>query len=217
MLRLHTGLVPVLAALLFSCGSGAEADRSLADSASAARAAEVTRAAAAEIATSGPATITQAASVSTAPAPAVSAEPAQDVIDTADTADASTDPQYSGDRNSRFCELVRQLDESSPLDSVFGQSTTPEATKASWDQVMAVFGPLRETAPDEIANDVGVATRFIDVMDRIFVENKYNIDEVAIAMEAEPELAELSNGDSEMDAATERLDAYGVDVCGLAP
>lgn len=79
-----------------------------------------------------------------------------------------------------------------------------------------MFGPLKETAPDEIANDVAVATRFIDVMDRIFVDSKYDMVKIATALEADPELAGLGDGNPEMDAATARLDAYGVQVCGLA-
>ena len=210
----RAALAPVLAALLLSCGSGASttADLAAGGPATTAQATVDTQQVAVVPVPSGSAAIAEVPSaVSTGPAVT---EPAGDGADTLDTVVA--EPQFSGDGSSRFCDLIRELDESSPLDAAFGNSSTPEATKANWDRVMAVFGPLQQSAPDEIAADVAVATRFIGVMDRIFVENDYDMVEIAIALEADPVLVALGDADPVMDAATARLDAYGVQVCGLA-
>ena len=220
----RAALAPVLAALLLSCGSGASttADLAAGGPATTAQATVDTQQVAVVPVPSGSAAIAEVPSaVSTGPAvtePAAlepaATEPAGDGADTLDTVVA--EPQFSGDGSSRFCDLIRELDESSPLDAAFGNSSTPEATKANWDRVMAVFGPLQQSAPDEIAADVAVATRFIGVMDRIFVENDYDMVEIASALEADPVLVALGDADPVMDAATARLDAYGVQVCGLA-
>lgn len=213
MQRRTLGAFVVLAGVLVACGgSGASSQGARGDTAA--------RPPATQAAVTIPFTTT--ATVATTEAAVATTTPDVMGSDSSSVSVSRSDPglvddQFSGDSGSSFCDVVRQFDESSPLDTAFGNSTTPEATKASWDAVMQAFDSLRATAPDEIAADVAVATKFIDAMDRIFVDNKYDMVEIGIDLEADPELAGLSEVSPEADAASRRLEAYGIQVCGLAP
>ncbi len=153
----------LLAGLLISCGSSGTVD---AGSSSVVTSSSLARSTDEAASADSPATSTAGDEAgATTPPVAVSQMPTDST--TQDTGDTVTGaPKFSGDTDSPFCDVVRQFDQSSPLDTAFGTSTTPESTKENWDSVMKAFGSLRATAPDEIALDVAATTKFIDAMDR---------------------------------------------------
>lgn len=138
-----------------------------------------------------------------------------DTFPTLDT-EAPIDYTFTGDGSGEFCDMVRDLDANDPINSAF-DSTDPAVSKAAWDEVASSFDKLEGVAPDEIAEDVRTLGGVFDTMKTFFAGFDFDMVAAGTAMQQDPQMVALFSGeDPTAQNASDRLDAYGVQVCGLA-
>ena len=123
----------------------------------------------------------------------------------------TTEVSVSGDSDSTYCRRVRAADESdeTPLDfSFFGK--TPEELEAQFEANLEVFAEWVSIAPDDIKD----AAQTVYNAYEAFV-NRGN--ELLWDLEAMADDEVLNSGfdTPELDTASEVLDAYSRDVCGV--
>ena len=146
---------------------------------------------------------------------AVSEVAVDDTFPTLDT-EAPADYQFTGDGSGEFCDVVRDLDANDPITDAF-DSTDPAVTKAAWDDVTSSFDKLEGIAPEEISDDVRTLGEVFATMKTFFEGFDFDMTAAGPAMQQDPEMVALFSGeDPTVQDAGDRLDAYGVQVCGLA-
>lgn len=197
---------------LAACGSSSKTDGS-------AGGATTTDAPAVEAPATTPAPATTAPLPTETPATeakvAVTEVAVDDTFPTLDT-EAPADYQFTGDGSGEFCDAVRDLDANDPITDAFG-STDPAVTKAAWDEVTSSFDKLKGIAPKEINDDVRTLGEVFATMKTFFEGFDFDMTAAGTAMQQDPEMVALFSGeDPTVQDAGDRLDAYGVQVCGLA-
>ncbi len=201
----------IAALAVTACGSSSKADSSAAGGAATTTPAAAATTAAAS--TEAPATTT-AATEAPVPTEAVVDDSAS-VNDTTAT-DDTVDTNFSGDGSGPFCDLVRKLDAEDPMTAAF-DSTDPAQAKQLWSEISSTFATLADIAPDEIAPEVTMLGGAFQKMDQFFAKYNYDMKAAGTAMQTDTEMVALFSGDDQtMQNASDRLDAYGTKVCGLA-
>ncbi len=116
----------------------------------------------------------------------------------------SIDTNFSGEGSERFCGLVRTFQERRDRLS----NTDLTNLKPLIGEAQRALGELVAAAPAEIKGDAQVVstafTRFVQVLERV------NYDATKLSPEA---LADLQR--PEVQASTQRLEAYAQKVCGV--
>lgn len=124
------------------------------------------------------------------------------------------DDAKSGSSTSDYCARIKAYkDKSNEFNSVF--SDTPDAAKVeeAYTTMQSMLHGLNNGAPAEIKADVAAMNTAIDKVVAIFA--KYEWDVTALA--AAPEFAELQTelDGTEMQASSDRLEAYSTSTCGI--
>jgi hypothetical protein len=211
---------------LTACGGSSKAEDAAkgsktTDAGGAAASVLTTRAAAVAVSEASEVAATDAvAAVDTTVAPALT-EPADDTVavdDTFPTLDtiAPVDTSFTGEGSTEFCALMKKYNDESPTDAF--NSNDPADLEKTWKQISETMAEIDTKAPPEIADDVSLVADAFQRLAQLMQDNDYDMLKVGQAMADDPELQSLVGGDgAELDAATARLDAYGVNVCGVAP
>ncbi len=141
--------------------------------------------------------------------------PVDDTFPPLDT-EAEVDTDFSGEGSGPFCDFIRELNSDDPISAAF-DATDPAIAKAAWSDVVSTFDKLEGLAPDEVRNDVTTLAGIFDTMQQYFAGYDFDMEAASLAMENEPEMVALFSGeDTTAQDASDRLDAYGTEVCGLA-
>lgn len=133
------------------------------------------------------------------------------VVETGDTAaqttaaDVATTADFTGSDSDDFCTVARELDENDPFDDAALSTFGPEF----FDQAITLFGRMSAIAPAEIKGDIDISAQQLAQMRAVSAQYDFNL--------ADPELGTaLTQMDtSALDASTDRLDAYLLQVCGI--
>ncbi len=217
--------VVALTTMTFACGGSSKSEDATggttasdaSDAAASAPAAEpaTTVAAAADPASTVPAVTEPAVTEPAVTEPAVTEPAVDDTFPVLDTT-ASVDVEFTGEGSGPFCDIVRELDGNDPINDAF-DTTDPAVAKAAWADVESAFDRLEGAAPDEISGDVSTLAGIFDSMKQFFEGFDFDMQAASLAMESDPEMVALLSGeDPTAQDASDRLDAYGVQVCGLA-
>jgi hypothetical protein len=146
---------------------------------------------------------------------AASTEAPADTDATADSeAPEGTDaPEFEGDADSEFCELARRVE-----DSEFLEGDDPEQLREEYQDVSEAFDQLRDTAPDEIRDDIQLLGDQLDEFIAVLDEYDFSFTALAEAAADNPELAASLDAVSspEFEEASDRVDTYVTDVCGIS-
>lgn len=127
----------------------------------------------------------------------------------APAATEAPDPEpVSGDSGSEWCDGIRSGEDSGIGVDLFG--ATPEEIEAQFRQNVEAVERWESVAPPEIEDDVNL---FADAF-RTFVRLGEEADWDILAMAENPEF-ETAFDDPALDAASDRIDAYSRDVCGV--
>ncbi|MDO8390919.1 MAG: hypothetical protein Q7V57_10550 [Actinomycetota bacterium] len=118
-----------------------------------------------------------------------------------------------GSSDAAYCAQIKDYKTTADsLDSVFDNPDS-DGVKTAFTTMQAMIHDLDKNPPAKIASDVHAMTTAVDRIVAIFEQYDWDI----IALSTAPEFAELS---AELDGeafttASDNLEAYSVDVCGL--
>lgn len=120
------------------------------------------------------------------------------------TSPGTTEPTFTGDPDSEFCGVAREMDEvvtdpENPFDATFyeGMITT----------MRSLYDELLDAAPDEIVADLVVEIDAFEAMGAVFADVDYQFLDVELG---------LIPDSPEIDGAKARVDAYLDQVCAIA-
>lgn len=138
------------------------------------------------------------------------------VTATALLAACGDDDKKSSDGGSdAYCARVETYEQTSDaLDGVFNNpAATGEDVRSAFEAMAGLAHDLEDGAPSEIAADLATVNGSIDRMLEIFEQYDWDF----AALETAPEAAELGTlmESAEVTAATDRLDAWALDTCGI--
>ena len=118
---------------------------------------------------------------------------------------------FTGDPDSPFCNLLRDVDFTTVLSGTEGDD--PVALRNAFEQLVDLLVQAAELAPDEITADVGLVASGMTSLDAALAEFDYDFDALA-ASGGGDEVLEAVNAPVFTDAGT-RLAAYRTQVCNL--
>lgn len=129
---------------------------------------------------------------------------------TAGSETASTDQDFSGSSDSKFCQTARRLEkEASALDNL-GDTPTPDEVKKGFETALDAIKEISKDAPDEIKGDIEfVSDKYNELFD-IIKDNDYDVMKAF----ADPKFAAIAQ-DEEVSTRGDKLDDYLKTVCGL--
>ena len=122
----------------------------------------------------------------------------------------------SGSSTADYCDKnAANKAKSDELDSVF--TGTPDSAKIeeAFTTMQSMVSDLKSDAPAEIKQDVTTMSDAIDSVVKIFSQYDWDFTKLASA----PEFATLQQDlqGSDMTAASDRLEAFSTDTCGIDP
>ena len=127
------------------------------------------------------------------------------------TSTSSTElPAFSGDPDSAFCTLLRDVD---PAELLAGDPDDPASVEAGFRRLVGVLHDALALSPPEIETDLGLVSQGIDALDATLAEVGYDFDALAASGQSEA-LSDAVN-DPAFAAAGDRLGAYRTQVCQL--
>lgn len=136
--------------------------------------------------------------------------PETTVTSTAEAPSPPTTPTFTGDAESAFCLLLRDIDVDAALD---GDPDDPAAVEAAFAVVLAALEDARSAAPAEVAGDVALVAEGMAALDAALAAAGYDFDVLA-ASGAADELRILVD-DPAFEEAGVRVGAYRSQVCQL--
>jgi hypothetical protein len=137
-------------------------------------------------------------------------ETADEAPDTTTSITSTTTPTFTGEADSPFCNLLRDLD----VAAVLGDTEEdPAAVGAAFQQIVDVLVDAAELAPEEITADVALVAEGMSSLDAALAAVGYDFDALAASGDAEDVLAAVN--DPAFAEAGTRLSAYRTQVCGL--
>ncbi len=159
----------------------------------------------------------------TTAAAATTTTTAEDTSETSAPAGDTTRPEFSGADSEAFCARLVELDASDSLDTAFDVAQTPAEMERSMTEARGLLDELAGMAPAEISDDVETMASLYGGLVDFFAEYDFDMEAIGTAITEDPTLLEderfapVAGDSAEMEALAARLEAYGVDVCGLAP
>jgi hypothetical protein len=119
----------------------------------------------------------------------------------------TTTQSFTGAGGGGFCDLVR---DQSSLDYTALSEASPDETRVIYESFRSVVRDMVKAAPPEISADVQLISDAYDTMYDEYEKVDYQFDRLP------PDLAQALDGPAVIQA-TERLDAYAAEVCGIDP
>jgi len=122
----------------------------------------------------------------------------------------------SGSSTADYCaKIAAYKAKSDELDSVF--TGTPDSAKIeeAFTTMQSMVSDLKSDAPAEIKQDVTTMSDAIDSVVKIFSQYDWDFVKLASAPEFATLQQELAGAD--MTAASDRLEAFSTDTCGIEP
>ncbi len=136
------------------------------------------------------------------------ASPATTTTTAADAATSTTEATFTGAGSEQFCAQAAQAE--AELNRLAQSAPSPEATTDVFASAAGALRSLAESAPDEIKADVGVLAGAYEEVSRELQAAGPNTSQMPATI-----ARRLTQPDVRM--ASERLEAYQVNVCGKAP
>jgi hypothetical protein len=140
--------------------------------------------------------------------------------DSSDDTDSSVtvDTNVSGKGSGDFCNYIKDVENDVNLDSLGDAEASPSDVKKQFEQGRDAIDKAADKAPAEIKPDVEKLGDFIHKFGDLLAGYDYDFTKLLTDAQAHPEkLAEFEQltSDADFQAASERLDAYVSNVCGI--
>jgi hypothetical protein len=138
---------------------------------------------------------------------------------TATTADdsADTSASFSGEGGEAFCTKLKEF-EDSPVLNGDPNLEDPAAVREQYEAIEDAINQLSDVAPDEIQADIDTLKSSLGELIDLFKEYDYDLAKLNDAAQQDPALMERfqnAGGGDETAAASDRLAAYGEQICGV--
>lgn len=121
----------------------------------------------------------------------------------------------SGGSDAAYCEKVKQYKAEADASEPALQTNDPAKIRDAFESTLGAVKDLDKDAPSAIAADVHTVRLLADKLVSTLKKYDYDIAKVS----ASPEFATLAKemDSPDLNAANDRLDKWGQDVCGIAP
>lgn len=128
---------------------------------------------------------------------------------------SATTEASGGTSEAAYCAQVKEYKATADSFDAVMQSDNAADIRKGFEAMQDLVHKLDQNPPSSIAADVHSVRTLTDEIIAVF--DKYDYDFTKLA--AAPEFAELSKkmDGGELSAASDRLDKWGQDVCGIAP
>lgn len=135
------------------------------------------------------------------------------------TAESATTAAASGDAaggdEAAYCEKVKQYKAEADASEPALKTNDPAKIREAFESTLGAVKDLDKDAPSAIAADVHTVRLLADKLVSTLKKYDYDLEKVS----ASPEFTSLSTemDSPDLQAANDRLDKWGQDVCGIAP
>ncbi len=130
--------------------------------------------------------------------------------------DSSTStPTFSGDANSEFCSLAKQISSSDLADEV---TENAGDLKATFDQLQNALQQAHDKAPSEIKDDLATVQATFQTYAAFLAKYDYDFTKITQAATEDPSVLTQATQGLDSDAftnASARINAYAQQVCGI--
>lgn len=123
---------------------------------------------------------------------------------------ASTDNDFSGSSDSKFCKTARELDEKVESLDGLGDAPTPDAVKKAFEESINAYDTILKDAPDEIEADMKFVIEKVEDAFKIIKDNDYDL----LKAFSDPKLQEFANNE-DFQRRSDKVDDYLFEVCGV--
>jgi hypothetical protein len=124
-------------------------------------------------------------------------------------------PSFSGNANSEFCSIAKQVSSSDLATSLTENSGD---LKATFDQLQQKLQQAHDKAPSEIKNDLATLQSAFKRYADFLAQYNYDFQKIVQAATEDPSVQQKAEGmlnDDQTTAAISRVDAYAQQVCGI--
>jgi hypothetical protein len=130
---------------------------------------------------------------------------------------STTAPSYSGNANSDFCNLAKDISSSDFANSLSDGNTN---LKSTLDQLNDVIGKAKDTAPSEIKADVATLADAFKKYRDFFAQYDFDVAKLTAAAQKDPQVLQQATdllSSSDIETADSHITAYAQQVCGISP
>jgi hypothetical protein len=130
---------------------------------------------------------------------------------------STTAPSYSGNANSDFCNLAKDISSSDFANSLSDDNTN---LKSTLDQLNDVIGKAKDTAPSEIKADVATLADAFKKYRDFFAQYDFDVAKLTAAAQKDPKVLQQATdmlSSSDIETADSHITAYAQQVCGISP
>src|SRR5262249_12666194 len=127
----------------------------------------------------------------------------------------TTTPSFSGNKNSDFCNVARELTSSDFASSL--NDANPDL-KAGLNQINDALARAKNSAPSEIKGDVTTLADALKKYSDFLAKYDYDIAKITQAAQKDPTVLQQATdalSDPKIEQASSRIEAYATQVCGI--
>ena len=127
------------------------------------------------------------------------------------------DTDFSGKGSGDFCKYAKEVEADGAFGDSFMESTDAKTMKDDLKKAQDIYGKAVSKAPSEIKADMQTMQKALKSLSDLMGTYNFDMTKMTEAMVKDPKLAEKFEAFSsaEFEAASERVDAYFSQVCGI--
>jgi hypothetical protein len=128
---------------------------------------------------------------------------------------STTTPSFSGNANSDFCDVAKELTSSDFASSLSDEN--PDL-KAGLSEINETLARAEDTAPKEIKADVATLADALKKYSDFLAKYDYDIAKITEAAQKDPKVLQQATealSDPKIAEASTRIEAYSQQVCGI--
>jgi hypothetical protein len=128
---------------------------------------------------------------------------------------STTTPSFTGDKNSDFCRIAKDLASGEIADSLSGDN--PDV-KGGLQKANDALDKAKNSAPSEIKQDVATVADQLKKYSDLLAQYDYDISKLTAAAQKDPKVLQQATdvlGNPNLEAANSRIVAYSEQVCGV--
>lgn len=135
----------------------------------------------------------------------------------ASTSGASADTDFKGTNSGEFCKYVQDVDKDGGFGDDFMEGTDAKSMKDDLKKAQDIYGKAIGKAPSEIKGDMQTMQKGLKAYSDLLASYDFDMTKLTAAVAKDPTIAtKLTAFDTpEFSAASERVDAYFTQVCGI--
>jgi hypothetical protein len=128
---------------------------------------------------------------------------------------STTTPSFTGDKNSEFCKVAKDLASGDVAESLSGDN--PDL-KTGLQKANDALDKAKNSAPSEIKQDVATLADQLKKYSDLLAQYDYDISKLTAAAQKDPKVLQQATdvlGNPNLEVANSRIVAYSEQVCGV--